>query len=198
MIAKTLHEVANMAAELCGDPSAEQGVLDHAEKTRLIFMLVRMRMDQNISQRELAKKMGYTPSRLCRMEAGADADLKFGDILAYLNALGMNMCVTFDSEQQPAAHRIKSHVAAIHKLLGELCALARHVGKEDKIAGKINEFYREVLFDFLLGYVENYDNLPDSAPLQFTGEPMVSESLPSEPSPKNNAPRKTRLVVAPR
>jgi len=170
-----LHEVAKMAAQLCDDPAAEQGVLDHAQRVRLISMLERMRIDQNLSQREMAKKMGYTPSRLCRMEASADADLKFGDILAYINALGMNMCLTFDSEQQPAAHRIKSHVAAIHKLLEELCALAKHVGQGDLLASKIKEFYGEVLFNFLLGYVKNYDALPESPPLQFPVEPVTAK-----------------------
>jgi len=166
----SLQKIAGMAANLAGDPSVAQGVIDHAQGIRFISMLENMRMDQNLSQRELAQQMGYTPSRLSRMEASADADLKFGDILAYTNALGMNMSILFDSQRLPAAQRIKQHVAAIHTLLEDLCRLAKHVGQGDEIAGKINEFYKEVLFNFLLGYKRNYSQLPDGAPLRFNAE----------------------------
>ena len=192
MIAKTLGEIAKMVANLADDPSIEQGVLDHAQKTRFVFMLIGKRIDQNLSQRELAKKMGYTPSRLSRMEASADADLKFGDILAYTRALGVNMNISLESEKQPAAHRIKGHVAAIHTLLEELCELAKHVGREDVLAAKIKEFYGEVLLNFLLGYVKNYDALPDNTPLRFPAKP-----LPPKTNPKPRAPaRKSKMAAA--
>ena len=54
-----LEEVAEMSARLVGDPAIKKGIYEHAEKTRFIFMLETMRMNQGLSQRELARKMGY-------------------------------------------------------------------------------------------------------------------------------------------
>ena len=107
MTASTLHEIAKMAVELCDTPDMEQRIINHDKKLRLVYALVDMRNSKGWNQRELVRKMGYIPSRLCRMEAGTDADLRFGDILAYASALGMNMgimsCqpIQFVAEKQP-------------------------------------------------------------------------------------------------
>ena len=105
--AATLQEIAKMAAELCGNPDAEQGVLDHARRVRIISMLEMARVVKGWSPREMARKMGCTPYRLNRMEASADADLRLGDIVAYAKALGVDMSIVFNSEEFPESRPVQ-------------------------------------------------------------------------------------------
>ena len=161
------NDVEKLAVALAGDPSVVDGMRKHRQETQFICCLTQMRNSKEISQREMAKKMGVSPSKLCRMEASADADLNFGDIQAYVCALDMDMSVLFNSPSLPAATRIKQHVITIHALLQELCKISEQVGKSDDITHKIKTFYAEVLFNFLLGFEKSYSKLPFDEPLRF-------------------------------
>ena len=106
--ASTLHEIAKMAAEMCDDPNMEQRILDHAERTKIGSKLEYARdCIKGWSQLEMARKMGYTYGKLYRFEMNyPDADLKLGDIQAYVKALGMDlniMDVVFDAINAQAA-----------------------------------------------------------------------------------------------
>jgi hypothetical protein len=45
--------------------------------------------------------------------------------------------------------------------LRQLAEIARQFGSDDKIRVKINEFYKEVLFNFLKGFTDNQERLPN-------------------------------------
>lgn len=160
----TTEIMANLAAELAEDASAAQLVYEHAADTVLIRTLVAWRTAQKLSQRKLALKMGVSPSKVCRMEAARDADLNWGDIVKYCNAMGVSLSVFFDDPKLPAAERIKHHVQATYTLLQELQALAQKLGDGDDITSKITQFYGEVLFNFTIRFADCYSKLPKSGP----------------------------------
>jgi len=166
---KTISEndVEKLAVALTGDPGVVDGMRKHRQETQFIYSLIQMRNAKGMNQREMAKKMGVSPSKLCRMEASADTDLSFGDIQAYVSALDMDMSILFDSPSLPASTRIKQHVVAVHALLQELCKISKQVGGGDDITRKIKAFYAEVLLNFLLGFEKSYSKLPFDEPLQF-------------------------------
>jgi len=87
----TFSRAADAAAFLADNPAMGDAVKRHGEATRLIRTLCHMRMDMNLTQRQLAERMGVSPSKLCRMEAAVDADLRWGDVVAYVGAMGMSM-----------------------------------------------------------------------------------------------------------
>lgn len=128
-----------------------------------------MRVEKKLSQRDLAKRMGVGPSKVCRMEACTDKDLNLGDVMLYSKALGVNMSVLFDDPALPAADRIKHHVFAVHDLLEQLMKLAHQVGGDDSICAKINQFYGEVLFNFMRGFGNCYSKLPGATPIRLNG-----------------------------
>ena len=158
-----------LAASLTGDPDAAARVAAHQSETRLMRTLIDMRVEKKLSQRDLAKKMGVGPSKVCRMEASSDKDLNFGDVFEYTKALGMSVSVLFDDPSLPAADRIKHHVIAVHNLLEQLRKLAHQIGGEDTVSEKIKQFYGEVLFNFAIRFGDSYSKLPGATPIRLDG-----------------------------
>jgi len=160
----TTETMANLAAELAEDTGAVQRVHEHSADTVLVRTLVDWRTAKKLSQRQLAAKMGVSPSKVCRMEAARDADLNWGDIVKYCNAMGVSLSMLFDDPKLPAAERIKHHVMATYTLLQELQALAQELGDGDDITSKIKQFYGDVLFNFTIRFADCYSKLPKSGP----------------------------------
>jgi len=170
MEAKTYSDIEKMAVRLTDDPSIVEGMRKHHEATLLVWVLTSMRNANGLNQKQLAEKMGISTSKISRFEDTADDNLKFGDIRAYVKALGMNMSILFDSTTLPAAQRIKQHIFAVHALLEKLCEISKEAGESDEITRKIKEFYGDVLFNFLLGFEKNVSQLPTQEPLRFLAE----------------------------
>jgi transcriptional regulator with XRE-family HTH domain len=175
-MSKTNTNTALLAARLTGDPEAVVRVAAHQAETRFVWTLIAMRVAKKLSQRDLAKKMGVSPSKVCRMEAGSDQDLNLGDVMLYAKALGVSMSVLFDDPALPAAERIKHHVFAVHDLLEQLMELARHVGGDDTISAKIKQFYGEVLFNFMRGLGNCYSKLPGAIPVRLDGANVPTQT----------------------
>ena len=176
---KETNTAAFMAADLAGDPEVTTRVQAHQSETRFVRTLIDMRVERKLSQRDLAKKMGVGPSKVCRIEAHSDKELNLGDVMLYARALGVNMSVLFDDPALPAADRIKHHVFAVHDLLEQLMRLSRQVGGEDTISAKIKQFYGEVLFNFMRGIGDCYSKLPGVRPIRLDGEDTPNQSAAS-------------------
>ena len=160
---------AKLAASLAGNPEAEARVAAHQAATGFVRALIDMRIEKKLSQRDIAKKMGVSPSKVCRMEAGADRDLNLGDVMLYTKALGVKMSVMFDDPALPAADLIKHHVFAVHDLLEKLQKLAHKESDDDSICKKIKQFYGEVLMNFMVKFGDSYAKLPGVTPIRLDG-----------------------------
>lgn len=150
---------AQAAAALAEDPKVEQRVRRQINRNQLVSSLLEMRVSKGITQEQLAELMKCDQSKVSRMEAGHDKYLKWGDIEGYLGAIKVNMHILFDDPSVPAAMRIKQHVFRIHEDLETLAKLAKQVGGQDEIAGKIHQFYGEVLINFLVKFKQSHDKL---------------------------------------
>ena len=98
-------------------------------------------------------------SKISRMEAGNDLQLKVGDINQYASALGVAVQVVFEDKTLPVAEQIKSHVFSIHEQLEQLVGIAKRVDGDELIIGKINAFYGEVLLNFMLRFTDSHQKL---------------------------------------
>ncbi|HEV3386319.1 MAG TPA: helix-turn-helix transcriptional regulator [Gemmata sp.] len=67
----------------------------------LVKALTIVRCKAGITQQQLAEKMGCGQSKLSKLESGFDADLRFGDVLAYLKAIGFSLKLTILPHVQP-------------------------------------------------------------------------------------------------
>ncbi len=156
----TLDQIAEMAGRLTGDASMSDAVRKEAGNSALCNDLAQMRVKAGLSQRALAKRMGVSASKVCRIESGPDSDLSLGELSRYARALDCGITLGVNRPNQTAAEQIKEHIFAVHRLLGELAELAKSVGAGDQIAQGIHKFYGEVLFNFLVRFGESAEKLP--------------------------------------
>ncbi len=184
----TLNEIARMSGELAEDQSASDRVRSHEKNTRLVGMLIDLRTGKRLSQRQIARKMGVNPSKICRMEARCDDQLHWGDVLRYMRALGVNVSLLVDDPALPAAARIKHHVLTAHKLLEQLRGLALKTGEGEEITAKIKEFYGEVLFNFMIRLCDSYVKLPEVGPINISSVPEKHPSKPVDTHAHQAAP----------
>ena len=104
------YSVAEMAADILDDPSAKEKVEELITNRKLIEQLTLQRLLREKTQTEVAKHMGCRTSKISRMEAGSDLDLKLGDILGYLSALDMNLSMILSDPISPITDRFKVEV----------------------------------------------------------------------------------------
>jgi|AntAceMinimDraft_9_1070365.scaffolds.fasta_scaffold16434_2 transcriptional regulator with XRE-family HTH domain len=151
--------VAETAAYLAGNETIKGQVEHEIQRSRMVTTLLQLRIQKGKTQKQVADYMGCDPSKISKLEAGNDLQLKWMDILGYLSALGVSINILFEDHSLPAAGRIKQHVFAIHNLLEKLAGLAQQVCDDTKIVDKIHQFYGEVLFNFLGTFGDSYKKL---------------------------------------
>lgn len=150
---------AEAFASIVEDDRVRESIQEEVGKTHLISTLVRMRMQKEISQKSLAELMQCTPSKISRFESSTDDTLKLGDIKDYVQALNIGMSIVFEDNDLPAVDQIRRHVFAIHEKLEYLVRIAKDVDGDSEIIGKINQFYGEVLLNFLLKFEHSQSKL---------------------------------------
>lgn len=84
---KTYRSVLELFADI-SDPEFTAELADYMRRREKVKDLFVARMVAQVSQREVARRMGVSASRICRLENGEDAMLKPGEADAYLAALG--------------------------------------------------------------------------------------------------------------
>ena len=195
-MARISHSVAEMAADILDDPSAKERVEKLIANRRLIEQLILQRLLREKTQTEVAKHMGCHTSKISRMEAGSDQDLKLGDILGYLSALDMNLSMILADPTSPIADRIKHAVFQNDDLLQELRDLAAPYD-DDKINEGIDRFYHEVLFNFIKNFKSTYDEFRDRSQISFPEEEVSAEGVieDQESSPEEVSQRELAGVV---
>ncbi len=153
------NSVGDAAAFLAGDEKVKQRVENEISYSKVVNNLLLLRIKKGVSQKELAQSMSCDPSKISRMEAGNDLQLKLGDVTQYASALDVKITMLFEDTSLPAAEQIKRHVFAIHDQLECLVQLAKRVDGDDEIISKIHVFCGEVLFNFLTRFEDSYKNL---------------------------------------
>ena len=172
-------QVAEMARTLGCEAETAELVLEDVRARTLTRGLTLARMKHDLTQKELAARMGCSESKVCRMEAAADADLNFGDILAYANAVGLELSFLFDDTTLPNATRIKHCVCKVASMLKHLTDLAAEDDEDNKIRNAINAFQVEVLMNFLIKYRESGAAIPS---LVVSGSvPHCGSGVPAPP-----------------
>ncbi len=151
--------VAEAAAFLAVDDTVKNLVQDEIDNSQIVNNLLRLRLRKGVSQKELSKSMGCDSSKISRIEAGNDLQLKIGDISQYASALGVQMNVVFEDTTLPVAEQIKCNVFSIHEKLEQLVGLAKQVDGDETIINAINSFYKEVLFNFLVRFADSHGRL---------------------------------------
>lgn len=151
---------AAIAAELTGIDSMPEQIAEHERATRLVSALSNTRVRKGLTQKAVAERMHVSVSTVSRFEDSRDSDVRFGDLVAYSAAVGVNLSVLMEDSGVPVAARIKNCVLLVSDGLRHLSRLAADShGDRDMIDG-INRFRGEVLYNFLVRYLETGDAMP--------------------------------------
>jgi transcriptional regulator with XRE-family HTH domain len=164
----TFKSAAEAAGSLAGDENIQESVQEEINRSRVVNALLQMRLKRGMTQKNLAELMNCTPSKISRMEAGNDDSLKLHDVRDYVLALNIGMAIVFEDQSIPLAEQIKQNVFSIHDKLERLVELAEQVNDDTEIINKINQFYGEVLFNFMKKFQASHSRLcmvlsPDSS-----------------------------------
>jgi hypothetical protein len=98
----TRQQIDAIIDELCDNPAAMKAGLDRLEEeSSLVNALLDARRAAGLTQRELAKACGMSAAKICRMESGNDAALRFGDVQAYLKGAGASLHLAIRPPRRP-------------------------------------------------------------------------------------------------
>ena len=181
-MSKQTESVAEMAASLTGEPEVGSQVEREIQNSRLITTLLNLRLQKGMTQKQIAEFMGCDSSKISKMESGNDLNLKWADIVQYLSAMHMRINLNIEDTSLPAAMRIKMYVFRIHELLESLSELAAKESDDSDLTDKINQFYGEVLFNFVMRFEENYEKLSSVIRLPEPVTDKTSQAIPEENS----------------
>jgi len=148
MKTKKFSNVDDLVTDLLGEKDASAfvvGMHKHRMATATISELVLNRVKQGLTQREVARRMGVSPSKVCRMEDSVDADLSYDDIQKYSDAIGLRPTIVFEMKDQP--RDISSFVYSIGTQLEQLKGL---LPSSSDFSEKLTAVYGNVLFPLVL------------------------------------------------
>ncbi len=180
-------DIARFTADATGIPELEEMVQKDIRETEITSALEDIRVRKGLRQKDIAEKMGVSVSTVSRIEDSRDADLNYGDLTRYVNALGMTMTLFLEDPSLPAAEQIKRCVFMISDLLKKLTALAENCQNDKAIFDGIVRFQGEVLFNFMRQYAESTLDAPIIIP-------TMPESMGSQPQKRAATPAPVEIA----
>lgn len=143
---KKFKSVAEMAQSLTKDNDFSKELEETIESKKIAKLLFSMRCSMNMSQEEMAQRLGCSQSKISKIEHSNNDELKVKDLIDYADILNLQLNINFASRQNPVVNRVKYHIGEIQKDLDYLTTIAK---KDEKILEGVSNFCGEVLTNFL-------------------------------------------------
>ena len=170
-------DVSEMVREvLAEDQDFADEFEKHLAQRQIVKYLMALRASLDMSQQQIADKLGCTQSRISKLESGADGDLRFGDLVRYAGALGFKTDILLTPEDWTSVDEVKYHALCIKSNLDHLASLA---AKDHSIAKGVAGFLNEAGFN--LGRILQDSAKAVVAALRAFGKGLV-------PKPKCSSP----------
>jgi len=142
---KRYRSVSEVVKNLSDDKQFQEDFDRQISDKILSKALFAMRCSKGMTQAEIASKLNCTQSRVSKLEnSGIDA-IKVSELVAYTQALGLNMSISFHKEMT-SVDSVKFHAFEIKKHLDHLADLAY---RDDEIFEGVKNFYNEYLTNIL-------------------------------------------------
>jgi transcriptional regulator with XRE-family HTH domain len=124
---KRYESVSAMLNDVAGDDSALTAAEfdQYISERKLVKDLTILRSCRNMSQEEIANKLGHSQSWVSKLENGTDDDLRIGDLRAYLSALGLEFRPGVTKQGATITDEIKLLAFAIRQKLITLAGMAK-------------------------------------------------------------------------
>ncbi len=138
-VTKKHTSVPKMVRELSEDDSFAAEFEKRLSRRVLIKALAVLRTRANLSQQELADKLGCTQGKVSKLESSNDADIRFGDLIAYTGAVGCEMRLFLVPKGQGMVDQVKLHALVIKRLLDRMVQIAKADGAMSEAVGDFLE-----------------------------------------------------------
>lgn len=162
---KEYTSVSDMLRDTLDDPKCVGECEKLMASRAVISSLMALRAAKNLSQADVAKKLGCSQSRVSKMEKSLDSDIRLGDFADYAEAVGFDINLVLIDRSEPLVQKIKYHAMAIQVLLDRMVKIAQ---KDNQIAQGVSGFFGEAFFNLLNILKTSADSMPtceDGTPL---------------------------------
>lgn len=136
--------VSSLIKGMSTDNQSRDMSLQEIKNRSVSRFLFASRCKHNMTQKQLADKIGCSQGRISKIETSYDRYISIGDLLDYANALNLQLEVGFRHHSIKLVDLIKYHAFKIDENLEKLRKLAED---DDQIKEAIKNFHGEALFN---------------------------------------------------
>ncbi len=153
---KRYKSVSEVVKKLTDDKEFQEEFDRQISDRTLSKTLFAMRCSKGITQSVIASRLNCTQSRVSKLEYSGVEAIKVSDLVAYAQALGLNMSISFH-ENMTSVDCVKFHAFEIKKHLDHLANLAH---RDDDIFEGVKDFYNEYLMNIIRLFKQSANKLP--------------------------------------
>jgi transcriptional regulator with XRE-family HTH domain len=150
-MAKQYFNVNSMISDISDDKEFNKSLEKELYARRLSRILAAMRNEKNLSEEDVAKKMGVSKEEIEKIESSRDSVLNIGSIAQYSGAVGMRVEIGFTDKRLSTVDQVKYHYFRIKILLEKLLKMCKG-DKDMEIAA--SKFTKEVFANITMGLLE--------------------------------------------
>lgn len=181
---KDFRNVREMVKGLSEDDKFKESALNEIENKSIAKFLFILRNKHNLTQKQLADKIGCTQSRISKIESAYNNEITVKDLSDYGEALNLQLEIGYRNKDLKIVDSIKYHA---FKIKGYLEKLVDLVEGDEILAKKILEFHLEAYANLTVFTLKNIPGLqrslgPTKEPIHLT--PPEEDNLLQETSQK--------------
>ncbi|MFH1863305.1 MAG: helix-turn-helix domain-containing protein [bacterium] len=155
---KKYKNVSEMIKDLSTEEAYKESVLKEIDGKKIAKFLFVLRCKHELTQKQMAKKIGCTQSRVSKIESSFDNKLSIQDLLDYAKALDLHLEIGYRHPSFKIVDLIKYHALKIKVYLTQLTVLAKE-GEDPKLEEGIAKFHIEALVNLNRFISESFSKL---------------------------------------
>jgi len=148
-----------MVQQTVDDKAFQRGLDAEIASKGIAKVLFATRCAAGLSQTDVAKRLGWTRSKVSRLERTPTDSIRLGDVAAYACAIHnkASISLTLTLGEGRAVDSIKMHALQIKKNLDELVVLAK---KDEQLAEGVEKFFVEAIWNIGRLFEQSAAKLP--------------------------------------
>jgi len=156
----TFATLADLIKSVSDDHDFNKKLEEKLRQREVVTTLFALRMARNVSQGEVAQRLGCSQSRVSKIENGNDGELRLRELSAYAEAMDYQIELAFTPKNETLVEAVKRHAFRVKALLGRIAELSH---KDSKIAEGAAGFFGEAFFNFVKIISDSAKKLPERA-----------------------------------
>ncbi len=148
--------VRELLKRISTDDEFIENVQNEIKNRTVSQFLLQIRCEHNLTQNQIAQKIGCSQSRISKIETSCDDEISIDDLLSYAKALKLKLEIGFRHESITIVDLIKYHV---YKIKGYLAQLRSLVKGDESLNKGIANFHIEALYNIGKAIIEGLGEL---------------------------------------